>query len=166
MQEPSYWKSLWRNEKKVISKRETEKGWQRSRSKCSLLQKEHPECSTGADAINRIQLFFLQIWSFFCWDRAPCSTKYSKTVERTVRERALLLKKADVLWNRDNERYQSPFFVLIQLYSDKTTTFLKCRALVAYPDDVMWLNLSPKQRTCLIDYGETSLDFLQLRVVR
>lgn len=90
----------------------------------------------------------------------PVSTKFGKEIERKVRERVMRSPKSEVLWNaRENEMPKS-FSGLIQIYSDKTATSLKCSALVAYPVHVVWLNFTARQRRYLIDHGYTLVGFL------
>lgn len=71
-------------------------------------------------------------------------------------------RKTDALWNVDDSGISKSILGLIQVYSDKTATSLKYRALVAYPIYVVWLNLNVKQRRCLADHGYTLLGFLSV----
>lgn len=60
-------------------------------------------------------------------------TKYSKTIEQTVRKRVVASKKRDVSWNVDDSEIPKSFSRLIRVYSDKTAASLRCNAFVAYP---------------------------------
>lgn len=77
-------------------------------------------------------------------------TKYSRKIELTVRERAIGSKKANVLCNVDDSEVSRSFFGLIQLYSDKTATSHKCKALcwVYHQCGVIELDRKPKKVLC------------------
>lgn len=88
------------------------------------------------------------------------SSKYSKKIKRTVQEETTGSNQADILWIVDDNEVSKSFLWLIQVYSDKNATFLKCNALVAYPAHVLWLNLNARQRRYVTEQGHVLLGIL------
>lgn len=88
------------------------------------------------------------------------SKKYSETIKRTVREKAMGSKKGEVLSSVDGSEIPESFLVQIQVCSDKTTTLLKSNALIAHTVHMVWLNSNAKQTRYLNDHGDTFLGIL------
>lgn len=77
------------------------------------------------------------------------STKYSKSMERTVRGRAIV-EKRKVSWNVHDNKSQKSLLRLVQTCFDEKEPSLKRSALVVYPVHVVWLNLNEKQKKVFI----------------
>lgn len=88
------------------------------------------------------------------------SAQYSKTIKRTVCEEAMGSKRGEFLLEVDDTDILRILLGLVQIFSDKTATSLKCSALAAYPVHVVCLNLTAKQRRYSTGHGHTVLSFL------
>lgn len=64
-------------------------------------------------------------------------------------------KRSEVSGTANDKGLPRSFFRLIQIYSYKAATSLKCNALVAYPIHAVWLIFTPRRRRYLIDHGYT-----------
>lgn len=80
-------------------------------------------------------------------------------LETEVRERVVKSGNCHVVWNKSSECLPNRFLGLLQLFSDKTATFLKCNSLVAYHIHAMCLNVTARQRGYIVDQGCMLIDF-------
>lgn len=83
----------------------------------------------------------------------PVSIQNNQWIEKKVCKRMMGSKSGDVLWSANDNGLPKSFLGLIQIYSDKVATSLKCNALVSYPVHAVCLNFTAKRRRYLIDHG-------------
>lgn len=77
----------------------------------------------------------------------PISAKYSKTIKRTVRKRAMMSKKGKVLGNVDENERSESLLGLVAMCSDEKVPSFKYNELVVFSVRVLWLSLHAKQKT-------------------
>lgn len=63
----------------------------------------------------------------------------------------------NVFWIECSEEWPQSFVVFVQIYSDKTATTSKSRALVAYPVRVVLINIYAFCRGWIVENGNSKL---------